>query len=225
MDTFQGKGGVQLATLDSGGTMVGPQRVAASDVDGWPWLAGDDQVLGLVWSDEASTSYDAHFSPVDASSLATGGGKSLRNTTKGNALLPRMIRTGFGFFAAWEDTRDGGNQIYMALVDANGNMLGGGLVEEPDSGDANWPNMAWTGKEAGVVYYQWRGGQPQIFMSFVDATGARVAGRPDLQVSNGTAGWSRFPDVAWTGSEFGVMYVDTRTGVPALWFQRVACSP
>jgi hypothetical protein len=225
MDTFEGKGGVQLATLDSTATMVGPQRVAPSDVDGWPWLAGDDQALGLVWSDEASAAYDMHFSPVDPHTLTTSSGKSLRNTAKGNALLPRMIRTGFGFMAAWEDTRQGGNQIYMALVDPTGDILGSGVVEEPGSGDANWPNIAWTGMQAGVVYYQWRDSQPQIFMSFVDATGARVAGRPDLQVSNGNAGWSRYPDVVWTGSEFGVMYVDDRTGVPALWLQRVACTP
>jgi hypothetical protein len=227
MDSFQGKSGVQLATLDSAGKMAGPQRVAASDVDGWPWVAGDDQALGIAWSDNASSTYDMHFSPVDARTLSVSTPtKSLRGTTtKGNALLPRMIRTGFGFLAAWEDTRDGGNEIYMSLVDPAGDVLGGGVVEEPDSGDANWPNMAWTGNEAAVVYYQWRGSQPQIFMSFVDATGARVAGRPDLQVSNGNAGWSRYPDVVWTGSEFGVMYVDDRTGVPSLWLQRVACSP
>jgi hypothetical protein len=226
MDAFEGKFGVELATLDSAGKMAGPQRVAPADVDGWPWLAGDDQVLGIAWSDKASTAYDVHFSPVDARTLAASTpDKSLRGTTKGDALLPRMVRTGFGFLAAWEDTRNGGNEIYMALVDPAGNVLGGGVVEEPDSGDANWPNMAWTGTEAGVVYYQWRGGQPQIFMSFVDATGARVAGRPDLQVSNGNAGWSRYPDVVWTGSEFGVMYVDDRTGTPSLWLQRVACSP
>jgi hypothetical protein len=225
MDAFEGKGGVQLATLDAAGIMAGPQRFAPADIDGWPWLAGDDQVLGIAWSDKASSAYDVHFAPVDPRTLAVPDGKSLRGTTKGNGLLPRMIRTDFGFLAAWEDTRAGGNEIYMALVDPAGNLLGGGVVEEPDSGDANWPNMAWTGKEAGVVYYQWRDSQPQIFMSFVDATGKRVAGRPDLQVSNGHAGWSRYPDVAWTGSEFGVMYVDDRTGVPSLWLQRVACSP
>ena len=60
-------------------------------------------------------------------------------------------------------------------------------------------------------------------MSFVDAKGSRVGGLHDLQVSNGQRGTSKFPDVVWTGQEFGVLYVDTRDGAPALWFQRVAC--
>jgi hypothetical protein len=119
--------------------------------------------------------------------------------------------------------RSGDNEIQMALVDPQGHKIGGGLVEEPDSGDANWPNMAWTGTSAGIVYYQFRTGRPQIFMSFVDATGARVGGLHDVQVSDGTSGWSKYPDVAWTGRQFGVMYVDTRDGTPDLWLQSVAC--
>jgi len=226
MDSFQGKGGVQVAMLDPSGKMVGPQRISPSDMDGWPWVAGDDKTLGLVWSDDATGSYDVHFSPLDPSSLATSTGVSLRGKSTGNALLPRMTKTTFGFLAAWEDMRDASNnQIYMALVDETGARRGGGLVEEPGTGDANWPNIAWTGREAGIVYYQWRDSRPQIFMTFLDATGARVGGKPDLQVSNGAAGSSRYPDVAWTGKEFGVIYVDDRTGTAALWMQRVACSP
>ena len=226
MDSFQGKGGVQVAMLDPSGKMLGPQRVSPSDVDGWPWVAGDDKTLGLVWSDDASGNYDIHFSPLDPTSLATSTGASLRGKATGNALLPRMAKTSFGFLAAWEDMRStDGNQIYMALVDETGARRGGGLVEEPGTGDSNWPNIAWTGREAAIVYYQWRGGGPQIFMTFIDATGARVGGKPDLQVSNGATGGSRYPDVEWTGKEFGVIYVDDRTGAPALWMQRVACSP
>jgi hypothetical protein len=225
MDSFAGKSGVQVASLDASGKMVDSHRVSPSDVDGWPWVAGDDEVLGMVWSDRATTGYDVHFSTLDAVSLSTPAPISLRSASRGDGLLPRMIRTTFGFLAAWEDTRGGGNQIYMSLIDPSGRRLGGGVVEEPGSGDANWPNIAWTGTEAAVVYYQWRNSRPQIFMSFVDSTGARVAQRPDLQVSNGADGWSRFPDVVWTGTEFGVMYVDTRTNSPALWLQRVACQP
>jgi hypothetical protein len=224
MDSFQGKGGVQVALLGSNLAMKGPQRVAASDVDGWPWIAGDDQTLGLVWSDKVTGPYDVHFAALDPSSLAASAPASIRGQAKNDALLPRMVRTSFGFLAAWEDLRGTDNQIYMGLVDPSGTLLGGGLVEQPNSGDANWPNIAWTGKEAGIVYYQWRDNRAQIFMSFVDATGARVRGLPDLQVSNGVSGWSKYPDLVWNGSQFGVMYVDDRDGQPSLWFQRVTCS-
>jgi hypothetical protein len=230
MDSIEGTGGVQVALVDPKSlTVAAPLRVAQGDNDAWPWIAGDDQTLGMAWSDEPGDAYDVRFAligtPIETSGLSASKAISLRGAAPHDGLLPRLIRTSFGFLAAWEDTRSGDNEIQMALVDPQGSKIGGGLVEEPDSGDANWPNMAWTGASAGLVYYQFRGGRPQIFMSFVDATGMRVGALHDVQVSDAASGWSRYPDVVWTGTQFGVMYVDTRDGAPDLWLQSVACAP
>jgi hypothetical protein len=230
MDQFADGGqGVEIATLDPTSLQVtASHRLALTDSAGWPWVAGDDQVLAMVWRDQGTesngtASYDIPFAPIDPQSLQPTGQTSLRGRATTAAALPRMVRTTAGFLAAWEDMRGSDNQIFMSIVDGSGNALGGGLVEEPNSGDANWPNMAWTGQAGAVVYYQWRDSRPQIFVSFVDGTGTRVGGLHDLQVSNGASGTSKYPDVVWTGSEFGVMYVDTRDGTAALWFQRVSC--
>ncbi len=226
MDTYLGKGGVSVAVLDPSTLAVkNTQRVSPNDIGGWPWVAGDDGGLGIVWSDKSGGPYGVKYAALDPGSLAASDQTDIRGNATHDALLPRMIPTASGFLAAWEDMRGADNQIYMALVDPTGAPLGGGLVEEPNSGDANWPNMAWMGSAAAVVYYQWRDARPQIFMSFVDGTGARVAGKHDLQVTSGSSGWSKYPDVAWNGSEFGVLYVDTRDGAPALWFARVTCQP
>ncbi len=227
MDSFEGRGGVQVALIDPSSLAVtAPLRVAQGDNDGWPWIAGDDQSLGMAWSDEPGDAYDVRFARIETGgSLSASPPISLRGAAPSSGLLPRLIRTSFGFLSAWEDMRAGDNEIQMALVDPEGHKIGGGLVEEPDSGDANWPNMAWTGSTAGIVYYQFRTGRPQIFMSFVDATGMRVGGLHDVQVSDAASGWSRYPDVVWTGTQFGVMYVDTRDGAPDLWLQSVACAP
>jgi hypothetical protein len=225
MDTFEGKGGVQVALIDpTSMTVSTPLRVAENDTDGWPWVAGDDQALGMAWSDAPSGSYDVRFALIDAQSLSASQPVSLRGVAPHDGLLPRLIQTTTGFLSAWEDMRAGDNEIQMALVDRQGQKVGGGLVEEPNSGDANWPNMAWTGAAAGIVYYQFRTGRPQIFMSFVDGTGTRVGGLHDVQVSDAATGWSKYPDVVWTGKAFGVMYVDTRDGAPDLWLQSVACT-
>lgn len=232
MDQFaDGSNGVQVMTLDPASLHVlRSERLPSSGDAGWPCISGGDHSLGIVWRNAAtqangSASYDIPFASLDASSLQASTPASLRGASTTDATLPRMIPTSFGFLAAWEDMRASDNQIFMALVDPNGRKFAGGLVEESNSGDANWPNMVWTGGAAGVVYYQWRDSRPQIFMSFVNALGLRVGGLHDLQVSAGQTGTSKYPDVVWTGSEFGVMWVDTRNGAPELWFQRVACHP
>jgi hypothetical protein len=230
MDMNNGEWEADLATIDPSSMAVSaPHRVG--NVGAWPWLAGDGQTLGMIWSDRSGPmgtggmpAFQIHFAPVDAHTIAgASSATSLPGDGKNDQQLGRLIRTPFGFLAAWEDVGDD-NQIKMALLDGSGHPTGSGLVEEPNSGDANWPNMAWAGHAGGVVYYQWRANRPQIFMSFIDATGARVGGLHDVQVSRGTTGGSKYPDVAWTGTEFGVIYVDSRDGPLELWFQRVGCS-
>jgi hypothetical protein len=224
MDSVSGQGAVWFAGIDPSSLHVTtPQQVAPSDADAWPWVAGDGTNAGLVWSDKTSGPYAMRFAPLQASHLAIAAPVSLLGDARHNAQLARMIATPHGYLAAWENVSEEDNEILMALLLPSGVQYAGGMVEEPNSGDANWPNMAWSGSAAGIVYYQWRGSRPQIFMSFVNVGGVRVAGLHDLQVSNGSSGWSKYPDVVWDGVEFGVMYVDTRTGAPALWLQRVSC--
>jgi hypothetical protein len=224
MDQVLGAQAVQVALVDANLAVTGPTRVAPSSGGaGWPWVAGTDQRAAILWSDHRAGHFDTRFADLDAR-LAMSNDEPLRMGVPNDALLGRMITTSFGYLAAWEDMRGDDNQIFMALVDPHGMTLGGGLVEEPDSGDANWPNMAYDGSSAAIVYYQWRDGGPQIFMSFVDATGKRVGGLHDLQVSQTPRGTARYPDVQWTGSEFGVAWIDTRDGAAQLYFARVKCA-
>ena len=222
MDKPIGEPTVQVAFLDGNMNLTGPTSFASSS--GFPWLAGDENGVGMIWSDRrAGAGFDIHFARLDTK-LAPVGETPLRSGVPNDALLGRMIHTTFGFMSAWEDMRGDDNQIFMALTDPNGKQIYNGLVEEPNSGDANWPNIAWTGSAAAVVYYQFRNDDPQIFMSFIDGAGKRVGGLHDLQVSANPKGtMARFPDVVWTGSEFGVAWVDTREGKPELYFAHVTC--
>jgi hypothetical protein len=188
----------------------------------YPWLAGDGDSLAVLWSGDHSGVVDPYFGMV-GETLGVDRLTNVRGAVAPNvALLGRLVRTDVGYLAAWEDLRSGDEEIYMSLLDPDGNRYAGGLVEEPGTGNANWPHMAWTGSTAGIVYYQFRGGRPQIFMTFIDQNGQRVGGAADAQISNTTV-WARFPDVQWTGSEFGVLWLDARGGEPDLYFNRVAC--
>jgi hypothetical protein len=222
MDKPLGAPVVDVAFLDANMNVSGPGRVPASGVGAYPWLAGDSNGVSILWSDRRGASYDIHFGPLDPSSLAVMSDVAVRTGAPNDALLGRMIKTDFGFLSAWEDMRADDNQIYFALTKSDGSILYEGVAEEPNSGDANWPNMAWTGSAAGIVYYQFRDGGPQVFISFVDGTGKRVGGLHDLQVSK-SARAARFPDVQWTGTSFGVAWIDTRDGRPELYFAQVTC--
>jgi hypothetical protein len=205
-------------------TDIPVQQIDSAVSTGYPWLAGDTTSLALLWSEQVSSSaIDTYFSLL-GTTLAPGTNVDARNapTVTSSALLGRMAQTSFGYVSAWEDSRSGSDEIYMSLLKSDGTIYGGGLVEEPGTGSANWPHMAWTGSAIAIVYYQFRSGKPQIFMTFLDQNGARLGGGADAQISN-TTEWSRYPDVIWTGAEFGVLWIDARDGQPELYFNRATC--
>jgi len=225
MDQVGASEAVNVAVVDTAMKMTGPKRVAMNDSAGYPWLAGDASGLALLWSDKRGGPYDIHFSPLDMSLTATAD-VTVRTGPAGDALLGRMVKTSFGWLAAWEDqTLADKTHVYMSLLGPDGSKISDGLVEE-DDGNANWPNIAWNGSAAAIVYYEWRTGEhvPQIYMTFVDGTGKRVGGLHDLRVSTGPGtSQAKLPDVVWTGKDFGVVWTDTRDGGQTLYFARVAC--
>lgn len=224
MDTTADVPTAFFAELDGTLAHGAPTRLGdgVSPVD-FPWTAGDDTNLAVIWSDRRTESKNLRFATL-SDSLAAENDHELRNTA-GDAVLGRLIRTGFGYLAAWEDTRSGDtNEIRMALTDPLGNRIADGLVEEPGTGDANWPNMAWNGSATAITYYQFRNGAPQIFVTFVDSMGLRVANKGDLQVSATPSGRSaRYPDIQWNGSTFGVAWIDSRDSGTQIYFAKIDC--
>ena len=191
---------------------------------GYPWLAGSSTALEVLYS-ATTTQTDVFVSPItaDTSTLTIGAANDIRDPSAANqALLGRLTRTDFGYLASWEDHRSGEAEIYLGVLDATGKRYAGGLVEEPATGNANWSHQAWTGSAAGIVYYQYRSGRPQIFMTFIDQTGARIGGAADMQVSN-TPASARFPSVQWDGSQFGVLWIDSRSSPVELYFNSAVC--
>ena len=215
---------VWVAYVDSTLAISNATQISATHAASFPWLSGDGTSLALVYSDDRTGVLSPRWTAL-GSNLIASGDNPLRTATTGDGKLSRMVRTSTGWLAAWEDTRSNDvDEIYLAITDQNGVRLNETLVEEPNTGDANWPNMAWANDRAAVVYYQFRISSPQIYLSFVDGTGARVGGGADVQVSNAPQGaWARYPDVAWTGSSFAVAWTDTRSGTPQLFLSKVLC--
>jgi len=191
---------------------------------GWPALAtSSDGHLALMWSDRRGGIYDVHAAQLAPQSPRLLGDTPLRSLGRVDATLGRMIPVGgSGFLSAWEDQTDH-TEIHAALTDASGAVSDLGLIEQ-GGGDANWPNMAYTGNYSAIVFYEFRASSPQIYLTLLDQSGQRPGGASDAQISSTPDGkWARYPDVKWTGSDFGVAWLDSRDGGSNLYFARVTC--
>jgi hypothetical protein len=218
MDLYEGRDTSRVAKVSPALALDTPRRLGDSS-SCWPSVAGDGITTSALWTDAKAGVYGVRIARFDEHMNVMM--ESALHQTMEDIRLSRIIRTTFGYLAAWEN---GKNEIHMALVATSGGKIAEDLVEEPKTGDAVWPNMAWSGSAAGIVYEQRRGPATQVYLTVRDSTGARVGGGADQQVSHTTAG-SRagFADVQWNGQQFGVTWIDTRGGAPQLYFSNLAC--
>jgi hypothetical protein len=71
------------------------------------------------------------------------------------------------------------------------------------------PSLVWNGSEYGVAWAYTLGGNDEIYLARLDATGVVIG--TELNVS-AAAGASRAPSLLWTGSMYAVAWMDDRDG-------------
>jgi len=84
------------------------------------------------------------------------------------------------------------------------------------------PSLAWTGSEYGVSWVDDRDNpniSEEIYFARISASGAKIGS--DVRITN-DANLSRDPSLAWTGSEYGVSWVDDRDGNFQIYFARIS---
>lgn len=79
-------------------------------------------------------------------------------------------------------------------------------------------SLAWTGSGFGVVWDDVRNGAREIYFARLDADGHKIG--VDVRITN-APGQSTIPQLAWSGSEFGLLWSDERDGNPELYFARL----
>lgn len=235
------QGGVALAWMDRTGN-VGSAFVGLLDANlglrserarlgdpaadaSFPWVtsvagaANNEGGTPAIWSDRRGAGLNIRFAEVDAAAGALRGERVVREAS-GDALLGRMIAGPLGYLKAWEDVRTEPETVHFHFSGPDGTLKAEGALS---GRDGHWPNMAWGEGAAAVVYHQFVTGGARVFVTFLDAQGSRIG--QAIQVSEPPdRAWSRFPAVAFTGSEYGVAWVDSRDGTPAVFLARVSCN-
>lgn len=190
--------------------------MAASEL---PSPAGGDGTLAVFYSDGRDGHANIRASLFNEQ-LVLQQDVVVRDASN-DAFNVRATWDGEQFVAAWEDTRvEGREQIYLSRLSPNGTASNSVIVPDSDA-DGSWPALARTKFGVAIAYYQFRGGPPQIYVSFMNRSGEFV--RPDVQVSQ-TTGRARFPSIAYDGnSTLGIVWEDTRAGHQEVFFARVQC--
>lgn len=215
-DNRGGTFGIYFARVDASGSKIGTDDLISGPTMDRPSVKWTGSEYGLGWN-MAGDVYFARLSPLGAK---VGSDEQI-TTDPDSSSSPSLAWTGSEFGVGWYDTRDGDSEIYFARISAAGAKVGSDVRISNAAGDSYFPTLAWTGSEFGVAWYDQRDGRYEIYFARVSAAGTKVG--PDVRVTNAT-GDSSFPDLAWSGSEFGAIWNDTRDANLEIYFARISAA-
>lgn len=127
------------------------------------------------------------------------------------------------FGVVWADGRSGSkDQIYFAELTSSGARPASNTSDRRVSnttGASRHPALAWNGAGWGLLYADDEPNNVEIYFQKLNPNGTTAGSKMRLTNATGTSDW---PDVVWTGSNFGVAYQDSRgsTGKD-IYFQRI----
>jgi hypothetical protein len=135
--------------------------------------------------------------------------------------FPSLQWTGSVYAAAWEDSRDGRWEIYFARLSSDGVKIGDDVRITNAFEEARRPSLQWTGTEFGAAWSDLRDGNFEIYFARISPEGVKID--DDIRITN-AADYSFFPLLQWTGTEFGMVWEDNRSGKGDMYFTRISSS-
>jgi large repetitive protein len=205
--------------LAAGGTPIGAATPLGQIASGFVpsraqrWI---DTSYALAWQASAGGNDEIFFARV-----SNAGAEVIPDTqltmAAGGSGFPSLAWSGSEFGVAWNDDRDGNNEIYFARVTATGQKLTGDVrvTTAPDSSFA--PGLERAGDHYLLTWWDNRSGTSEIYVRALDDSGAPLSA--ELQPDPGQYG--QVAVARWSGAELGVIWADFRNGILEPYFARL----
>jgi len=222
-DNAQGE--IYFAALDRQGARLSPMDRRVTMTSGQsthPALAWNGTHYGAVYADDTPGNLELHFQLLAQDGTPMGAARRL--TTAANASdWPDIVWTGTKFVVVWEDERAGAakEDVWSLALDRNGMPLGSAVQLTTSMAREMSPVLKLGGGELGVVWSDTRFTQREVYFRRLDLDGRPLGS--ELRVTNDGAD-SAWPDLAWNGSNWAVVWHDTRDGNQEVYFARITAA-
>lgn len=231
MDFRDGNFEIYFARINADGVKQGNDVRITNDgasafTSYYPSLAWSGTEYGVAWMDYRDGASEIYFARISAAGVKQG--TDVRITNDGAlgyvSELPSLAWSGSEYGVAWNDARDGNNEIYFARISAAGVKQGSDIRITNDGASmyiSMYASLAWAGTEYGVAWSDFRDGNAETYFARIAPSGAKIGS--EVRVSNDTNA-SLYPFISWTGAEYGLAWTDNRDGAYALYFTRMGAT-
>ncbi|MBW2261294.1 MAG: hypothetical protein JRG91_04905 [Deltaproteobacteria bacterium] len=214
---------VYFVRISAAGSKMGTEtRVSTTTNDSlYPQMAWTGSTFGVTW-EERSMYTSVRFALLDADGAKIGSDTGVASGTY-TCNSPDLVWTGSEFGVAWNDGRLATHEIFLARLDADGTEIGSERNITADDGQYSAiVSLAWTGSEFGFAWQDRRHGDYEIYFDRATPTGTIIGSEVRISTAAET---SVNPHVAWTGTEFGVLWDDNRLIIDTeVYFMRISAT-
>ena len=222
--SWEGNEEIYFARVSETGSRIGDNvritNVGADSVD--PSLVWTGSEYGVSWHDYRDGNEEIYFARIDEEGNKIGS--DIRVTDDINdSSRPSLVWTDSEYGISWEDNRDSwwDQEIYFARISAAGVKIGTDVRITSSAGGSNASSLIWIGSEFGVTWMDDRdgGGAIEIYFARISSAGDKVG--TDVRITS-DSGWSHSPSLVWSGSEYGVSWVDDRNGNDEIYISQIS---
>ncbi len=147
------------------------------------------------------------------------GGDVRVTSTADDSWAPSVAWTGSEYGLAWEEDVDDYSEIFFLRLSPLGQNIGLKKRITTTTDISYSPSIMWTGSEFGLAWTDGRDGNFEVYFSRVSAAGVKTLADKRITYNDTDA---IQPVLAWTGSEYGLSWIDGNQATPMACFRRIA---
>ncbi|MEO0127730.1 MAG: FlgD immunoglobulin-like domain containing protein [candidate division WOR-3 bacterium] len=203
--------------VSQSGTVLNPAGIAistAANYQEYPAVAFDDTNYLVVWQDKrGGTYYDIYGTRVTPSGTVLNPSGIGISTAGNDQLAPSVAFDGTNYLVVWEDCRNNSTipDIYCTRVNRSGTVLNpAGIAVSTAASHQYTPKVAFGGTNYLVVWADNRNGNWDIYGARVTPTGTVLDPNGIAICTNNST--QLYPNVAFDGTNYIVVWSDTRNG-------------
>ena len=176
-----------------------------------PNLIWNGSGFGVVWEDrQPGNNHDIYFASLSPSGTLVTAPVRITNgpAPSGHPVLAwaNEIQT---YGLVWQEEEGTGAQAHFVRLSDVGDRIGEAVLFSGAGAGTATPDVVWTDDEFGVVWHTQheRSADNEIYFTRVAADGSVIGA--DIRVTD-ARGVSVWPEITWTGDEYGVIWADGR---------------
>lgn len=214
-DFRSGNGDIYASRVSGAGVVLDAAGIAVSTPASGqfsPAVASDGSNFLVAWYDYRSVNGDIYAARVSGAGVVLDATGIAVSTAAGDQLYAAVAWNGSNFLVAWTDNRSGASSdIYASRVSSAGVVLdASGIAVSTAAGGQHRVKVASDGSNFLAAWADFRAGASDIYASRVSGAGT-VLDASGIAVST-VANSQAAPAVAWNGSNFLVVWQDSRSG-------------